>query len=396
MDSIKLREIEPLSSSYLESIGFTWHTDSDNSPYVSDKIVEISSLEAEAFYEAGSELYDMFVKAGDYVVENNLFEILDIPHNLIDMVKESWSNDLHWHLYGRFDLSGGVGGAPIKLIEFNADTPTSLFESAIIQWAILKYNKLEESLQFNSIYEDLRDNFKRVLILEDPLESFEEINDQTRFKILFSSIKDNIEEINTTKFLQHIAQEAGYECDFAYVDEVGFSEDGIFKDGIYYEFWFKLIPWESIALEEPELMDMLSNIITNQKGLFLNPAYTMMFQSKAMLKILWDLYPNHPLLLESSFEPLTGKKCVKKPTFGREGGNISILDSKGRIRASNDGHYGDFKSVYQEYIEFPKDSFGNFYQAGLFFSYHPCGLGFRRGGEILDNSSKFVGHIIKN
>ena len=36
----------------------------------------------------------------------------------------------NWHLYGRFDLSGGLDGKPIKLIEFNADTATCIPETA--------------------------------------------------------------------------------------------------------------------------------------------------------------------------------------------------------------------------------------------------------------------------
>jgi len=44
---------------------------------------------------------------------------------------------------------------------------------------------------------------------------------------------------------------------------------------------------------------------------------------------------------------------------------------------------------------FNKDAAGNSYQAGVFFAYEACALGYRRGGEILDNYSKFVGHFIK-
>ncbi len=36
------------------------------------------------------------------------------------------------------------------------------------------------------------------------------------------------------------------------------------------------------------------------------------------MKILWDLYPNHPLLLETSLEALEGA-YVQKTAFGREG-----------------------------------------------------------------------------
>jgi glutathionylspermidine synthase len=45
-------------------------------------------------------------------------------------------------------------------------------------------------------------------------------------------------------------------------------------------------------------------------------------------------------------------------------------------------------------VEFPKDSKGSKYQAGVFFAYEACGLSYRKGGEILDNMSKFVGHSI--
>jgi glutathionylspermidine synthase len=120
-----------------------------------------------------------------------------------------------------------------------------------------------------------------------------------------------------------------------------------------------------------------------------------MFQSKRFLKILWDLYPNHPLLLETSFEPLKNKPYVKKVAFGREGENISIFDQNGNIIEENGGEYENFKPVYQEYVELPTDEKGNSYQAGVFFAYEGCGVGFRRGGKILNNMSKFVGHRVE-
>ena len=82
----------------------------------------------------------MYVEAAEHVIKNDLFHEIGIPFNLVEVIKESWENDVHWHLYGRFDLAGGLDGKPIKLLEFNADTPTALFETAIIQWAMLKQN----------------------------------------------------------------------------------------------------------------------------------------------------------------------------------------------------------------------------------------------------------------
>ena len=392
---IQLEKTTPLSTEYLESLGFAWHTDSDNTPYISDELVTVSEAEAEAYYEAVNTLYDMFVEAGEYVVENNLFHEIGIPFNLVEVIKESWESDVHWHLYGRFDLAGGIDGKPIKLLEFNADTPTALFETAIIQWAILKQNGQEEEAQFNALYEALLDNFKRLVTLDEDVSEFEEMYEGWQF--LFTSIRGNIEEENTVRLLQHIAEEAGYETNFAYIDEIEFSSDeGIFYNDEPYELWFKLIPWEDIALEESDLALLLTDIIRNQKAIIFNPAYTLLFQSKGILKILWDLYPNHPLLLKTSFEPLEGEKQVEKPIFGREGENVTILDSDNSTIEQIEGDYGNHKMVYQAYTELPTDYRGESYQAGVFYAYEACGLGFRKGGKILDNMSKFVGHIIQN
>jgi len=391
---LKLQKTTPLDTAYLESLGFVWHTDRDDTSYISDELVVISEEEAEAYYEAANTLYDMYVEAAEHVIENNLFHEIGIPFNLVEVIKESWENDVHWHLYGRFDLAGGVDGKPIKLLEFNADTPTALFETAIIQWAILKKNGLEEAHQFNALYEALVDNFKRLVTLEEDVSRFEERYDGWHF--LFTSVKGNSEEENTVRLLQHIATEAGYHTEFAYIDEIEFSADeGIFYQDRNYELWFKLIPWEDIALEESDLAMLLTSIIKNQKAIIFNPAYTLLFQCKGLLKILWDLYPNHPLLLECSFEPLEGKKQVKKPVFGREGGSVSILDEASNSIESMKGEYDSHKMVYQAYTELPTDRDGQSYQAGVFYAYEACGLGFRKGGKILNNMSKFVGHIVQ-
>ena len=392
---MRLEKLNPLTPEYLDSIGFTWHTDKDETSYIADEIVVISEQEANNYYEAVNELYDMFCEAGDYVIQNDLFHEINIPFNLVEVIKESWDSDVHWHLYSRFDLAGGIDGKPIKLIEFNADTPTSLFETAIIQWALLKANGMEDASQFNNLYEALKDNFKRIITLDSDIEKFDEYYSKLGWKILFSSISSSSEDINTTKLLQNIASEIGFNTDFEYIENVNFSDEGIFKDDELFEFWFKLIPWEDIAIQESELALILTEIIKEKKAIIFNPAYTLMFQSKGFMKILWDLFPNHPLLLETSFEPLENKKQVEKRCFGREGANTKIINADGSIDVETQGVYEGHKAIYQEYVELPTDENGNSYQAGVFFAYEGCGLGFRRGEKILNNMSKFVSHVIK-
>jgi len=390
---ITLQNLKPLDDKTLEELGFTWHTDSDGSKYVSDALVEITQEEAEAYYNASNELYDMYVEAAEYVITNDLFFDLGIPFNLIEVIKKSWENDVHWHIYGRFDLAGGIDGEEIKLIEFNADTPTGLFETAMLQWALLKHNNMDENKQFNNIYEAISNNFKRLITLFDDVEEFDSRYDG--WKILFSSISNNDEEEVTTKLLEQMANDAGFVTAFEFLENTHFDEDGIYDaNENTYEYWFKLYPWEDIAVDEPELATTLTNIMQNQKAIILNPAYTLLFQSKGMMKILCDLFPESPYLLKTSFEPLKGIKQVEKSVFGREGANTAIVDAQNQLLEKTDGPYDNYKKIYQEYVDFPKDVHGEKYQAGVFFAYEACGLSFRKGGEIMDNMSKFVGHTI--
>ncbi|AFI04611.1 glutathionylspermidine synthase family protein [Helicobacter cetorum] len=385
--------LNPLDNETLEEIGLEWHTDNDNSPYIADEMVAISQKEADVYYDACNELYDMFVETAEDVIANERFFELDIPNALIPMIKQSFEEEVHWHIYGRFDLAGGLDGKPIKLLEFNADTPTMLYESAVVQWALLKANGYDENAQFNNLYEAIGENFKRMITLGEDTSSFDEMYEG--WKILFSSIKDNAEEERTVRFLQDIAQSVGFETEFSYIDEVEFNaKEGVFKNGVNYEFLFKLLPWENIAIDEPELALLMQSMMENKNTIFLNPAYTILFQSKRFLKLLWDKYPNHPLLLETSYEPLKNKKQIKKVAFGREGANSEIFDTSMQSVFKTEGIYSNHKPIYQEFYELNAHN-GVYYQPNVFFAYEPCALGFRKGGLILDNFSKFVSHIIQ-
>ncbi|WP_104746413.1 glutathionylspermidine synthase family protein [Helicobacter bilis] len=388
---MRITTLKPFNKQEFEHMGLLWHTDPDNTDYISNELIHVSEAEADAYYDACNELYDMYVEAAGYVIENNLFYELDIPNSLVDTIVQSFEEDVHWHIYGRFDLAGGLDGSPIKLLEFNADTPTMLYESAAVQYALLKANGYDSDAQFNNIYTAISQNFQRLITLSDDVSNFHEIYEG--WKILFSSIRGSDEEEKTIRFLQDMAHDAGLHTDFCYVDEVQLSPtDGIFYNDTNFEFWFKFIPWENISIDEPELALIINDIMANQKAIFLNPAYTILFQSKRILKILWDLYPNHPLLLETSYNPLN-KKQVKKHAFGREGANVSILDANGKPISSKDGEYANHKAIYQEFYPLNTHN-GSFYQANVFFAYEACGLGFRKGSEIIDNYSKFVSHVI--
>jgi glutathionylspermidine synthase len=391
LHTVNLRNLPVSPQKQVEKLGWQWMLGQDTLPYITTDLVSISEAEAEAYREAADELYEMYIAAAQYALDQQLLGYLGIPENLHTLVRHTWDDDRQLHLYGRFDLSGGIGGSPIKLIEFNADTATCIPETAVVQWAHLLANQLQEQLQFNGLFEALRENFVRL----------KELYPDRPHTLLISTMRDYPEDDTNMAVLGEAAREAGFFVEFAYIDEVEFSpEEGIFSkkaEDLYYQhqFWFKLVPWEFIAYDEPDLADILTKIVLDNKAVILNPAYTLLFQSKALLKILWQLFPQHPLLLETSDAPLTHLPFyVEKVLFGREGANVRILDQSGQAIREEAGEYDEYPKVYQEYTEFVRDQEGHCYQAGVFFAYGACALGYRRGGRIIGNTAQFTGHLI--
>lgn len=387
-----LKSLPVAPDTQLRNLGWDWMIGQDTLPYLTNEVVPVSAAEAEAYYEAANELFDMFVAAGQHVIDNNRFAELGIPDNLVELIKLTWNDDRNIHLYGRFDLAGGIDGQPIKLIEFNADTATCLPETAVVQYAHLRANGLDESHQFNTVFETLTSQFEELLAQHPDLQP----------TLLLSAMRGFPEDDTNVALIGEAAREAGFETEFDFIDSVEFSADeGIFwqnpKNGQFekLDFWFKLVPWESIAEDEPDLTQILTEIVRNRLAVVLNPPYTLLFQSKYILKVLWELYPNHPLLLETDTKPLMDKACVEKVLFGREGANVRILNSDGSVRQAVDGEYSRYPKIYQAYVDFPRDEAGHTYQAGVFYAGDACGLGFRRGGLILDNGAGFVGHVVK-
>lgn len=389
---IQFKPLGQRPDALLKEIGWDWMLGTDTVPYVTNELVIVNNETAELYYDAASQLYQMLIDAGQYVIDNELFGEMGIPANLVEMVKQTWEDDRHIHLYSRFDLALQEDGQQVKLIECNADTATCMPETSVVQWAQLRSNNLDESSQFNTLHESLVAQFTHL----------RESNPDLTPSVLFSTMRGYPEDDSNVAILMEAAKEADFDVDFAYIDQVEFTEnEGIFlfesenSQFVRFDFWFKLVPWEYIGQDEPALADLLTSLVKNRKVVILNPAYTLLFQSKYILKVLWDLFPYHPLLLQTERYALPHKQSVSKVMFGREGANVTIHEKGGATIENRDGEYGSQKRIYQEYVKFPTDAAGNSYQAGVFYVGEPCALGFRRGGKILDNTAQFVGHIIE-
>ena len=121
-----------------EALGFTWHH-ADGRRYWDERAYYAFTLpQVEAGIEdPATELHAMCLDLVDEVVKSEqLMERLAIPPASRDDVANAWAAKSP-SLYGRFDFAYD-GKGPAKLLEYNADTPTSIYESAAYQWIWLE------------------------------------------------------------------------------------------------------------------------------------------------------------------------------------------------------------------------------------------------------------------
>lgn len=359
----------------LEKLGFGYHSIDevywDETAYYEFDLQEINQLE-----KATAELWQMYLVAVEHVISKNLFFKFHIPEWFRNSVIESWEQDFP-SIYGRFDL--GFDGNNIKLLEFNADTPTSLFEGSVAQWHWLQ-DKFSDHDQFNSIHEKLIDYWSY-------LKPFLKSND-----VHFASLT-NIEDVTNVEYMRDCASQAGLETSYIPVENIGWAEDikeFIDENGEIMKSIFKLYPYEWI-LEENFGRKIAENFNKTQ---WIEPAWKILASSKAMLPILWELYPNHPLLLESYSEPRHLLNYAKKPIYSREGANITLFKNHIPIE-QNSGVYGKEGYIYQQYFDLPNFS-GNYPVIGSWIiGQEAAGIGVRESVNLItNNQSRFVPHLI--
>ena len=340
------------------------------------------------------QLYSRMLEAARWVAEQDQWEQAGIPSSAIPLVSYSLRQECDLHLLGRFDFAGGIEGVPLQLLEFNADTCSLLPETALMQPEMArKIQGIEQPASWQ-VYKQLVRGFKQLL----------EKHRDREPTLLLSSLGYE-EDVLNLEVVRKAALEAGFQlAQQVDLPNVIFSaEEGIFvelRPDEYqrYDFWYKMVPWDFICYEEPALLDLLTSIITGGHALVINPAFTMLLQSKALLVYLYENNPMHAALLPTSFslDRLNKKKgYVEKPIIGRMGENIALYNEEGQLVFENDGDYGTFPTIFQEKAVFNLDHLGKSYQPGVFWSQGACGIAVRRQeGWILDDDAQFIPHII--
>jgi len=355
----------------LEALGFSYHS-LDGQYWDESACYRFSASEIDLLEETTSELHRLCLKVVQHVIDNDLFARLHIPKAMVPMIQRSWLGQ-HQSLYGRFDLCYDAINAP-KLLEYNADTPTSLLEAAVAQWHWLGDSGHPD--QFNSLHEKLIARWRQIGA---------GLPDGTVLHL--SCVADSEEDWVNTEYLRDTALQAGFDARFLFMEEVGWNTER-FVDlaGEPIKLWFKLYPWEWLCREEfgPHLVSSDVRI--------LEPAWKAILSSKAILPVLWELFPGHRNLLPAYFEPSKlGSRYAAKPIYSREGANVELhMDGK---TISQPGAYGAEGWVYQDLAPLP-DFDGRYPVLGCWMvGDEPAGMGIREAATLITtNSSRFVPH----
>ena len=352
----------------VESVGLTFH--SRDSPYWTDDVCyRFTGEEVDTLERAANEIHELCREAARYIIERNLFETMHIGSRAAELIGASWQRN-EKALYGRFDFLYDGTSQP-KMIEYNADTPTSLLEAAVVQWYWLK-DQLPEADQFNSIHEGLVAQWGRMGITG---------------RLHLSALSGVEEDVMTVAYLQDTAERAGIQSTYLDVEKIGYNPSRGFVDEREQEIstLFKLYPWECMVDEQ------FGQHLTTSNMRIIEPAWKMLWSNKALLAVLWDIAPNHPNLLEAHLDEPSSGEWVEKPIFGREGQNVKIRTKAGTM--SNEGTYGGDPMIFQRF-HYTRAFDGKHPVLGVWMIGEECrGMGIRESDRLItDNKSRFVPH----
>ncbi|ALV33992.1 glutathionylspermidine synthase family protein [Streptomyces sp. CdTB01] len=367
----------------------TRHPDGSLRPYWDESAYYSFTLgEVEALEETVEELHRMcLAAAGHIVAEGRLPELGVTDPRVAGAVTEAWRRRAELpSLYGRFDLRYD-GTGPAKLLEYNADTPTSLVEAASPQWFWME-ERFPGADQWNSLHERLVAAWKRQAPLLPP---------GSPLHFAHSSEDELGEDLMTVAYLKETAEQAGLDTDWISMEEIGWdSFSGRFVDNRlrFIRSCFKLYPWEWLTTDAfaGHVLDTLDNGGGTGSTLWIEPAWKMLLSNKALLAILWELYPDHPNLLAAHLDgpgELTATGWVAKPLLGREGAGVTVHEP------GSDPVPREEPCCYQELAPLPAFDGNHVVLGAWVVEDESAGLGLRESsGLITDEYARFLPHVI--
>ena len=357
----------------LEAQGLSFHA--RDSYWKEDACYRFDLQQIETVEAATNELHQMCVAALEHAIHAERLGRLAIPQAFWDPIAASLKRG-DFSLYGRFDLSYDGKSDP-KMLEYNADTPTSLLESAVCQWYWME-DQFPKADQFNSIHDRLVARWRQ-LPGDKPIH--------------LASLDGNEEDWACTTYLIDTVAQAGRQGEHITIEDIGWDPSrSTFVDiqGRAIGQLFKLYPWEWMMADDFGVHIAASNTQ------FIEPLWKAGLSCKGLLPILWELFPDHPNLLPAYFEPGHSSSYAKKPLYSREGANIELYSNNARLENAG-GPYGEQGYIYQALQTLPAFD-GHYPVIGSWvIDGQSAGMCIREDSSpITSNTSSFVPHYFIN
>lgn len=369
-----------------EALGFGFHT-MYGQPYWDETAAWRFTLREieDDLEDPSANLHRMCLEAVARIVDNERdLDRLAIPPDHRDLVRQSWKRG-DPSLLGRFDLAYD-GGGPAKLLEYNADTPTSLYETGYFQWLWLEEGVAEAYLpagadQFNSLQDKLIARLGDLFV--------------PGAHIHFGYCQGSEEDRATVRYLEDCAQQAGLVPHPLAVETIAVDAQGRLADpeGHVLDVLFKLYPWGMM------MRDAFAAHLATTPALFLEPPWKAVLSNKGLLAVLWEMFPGHPNLLPAYFEDdprvadITGAYVVK-PLYSREGANVEIRHRGDTLMATK-GQYGAEGRVVQALAPLATAEGNHSVIGSWIVGEEPAGIGIREDrSRITRDLSRFVPHYI--
>ncbi|MFS3127646.1 glutathionylspermidine synthase family protein [Nocardioides sp. Bht2] len=348
---------------------------------------EVDMLEA-----ATEELWAMCLQAVSHMATTMTDERLGLAPGSLEVVRRSIARK-DPALYARFDLVYGADGS-VKMLEINGDTPTGLVETGIIQWKWME-EVMGEMDQWNSLHDRLVAAWEKLLasghFSGNELHFLYDLGEEDSY--------DGGEMEMTCYYLMDTAIQAGWATLAHPMAEVGWNpETRDYRDANDYPIRnaFKLYAWEEM-LREPFGRYIVEATEVNPTK-WIEPAWKVLLSTKALLPVLWELFPNHRLLLPAYFDsPHDLENWVAKPLHGREGESIRIHLEDMLEDVVMPGDYGTEGWVYQQYAELPSFEGNRVVLGSWIVDGESAGVLVRESdGMVTDYFSRVSPHVISD
>lgn len=255
----------------------------------------------------------------------------------------------------------------LKVYEYNCDSASCYMEVGKVQGKWLQHNEVKGGVDAgDKLFKKLVKAWKKCEI--DGLVHVLQDNDP--------------EETYHALFMKSAIEAAGYTCELIQgLDSLRKTKSGdvIDENGNTLRWIWKTWAWET-ALDDLRFADVITNeinetttettnannhdlplnladVLLNDHIMVFEPLWTLIPSNKAILPVLWRMFPNHPYLLNADYalnDELKDNGYVSKPIVGRCGANIQLVSSDSKTLAEKTGYFDDRPMIYQQLFTLPK------------------------------------------